>query len=72
MVKAQTELELWLSFDENDEVDISVNCMDLNKIKPVLEKCKECEFEAKDANGLSMHIKTPLPIKKLPDIFLDD
>ena len=60
---------------ENDEVDIGVNGMDLNKIKPVLEKfkkavdnfeelldkyslkCKECEFEAKDANGLSMHIK---------------
>ena len=61
--------------DSDDDVDLGVNGIDLNKIKPVLEKfkkvvehfeelmgefslkCKHCEFEAKDRNGLTMHIK---------------
>ena len=61
--------------DNDDDDDISVEGINLDKIKPVLEKfkqavenfeemlgkyslkCKSCEFEAKDLNGLSMHMK---------------
>ena len=61
--------------ESDDDVDIGVNGVDLNKIKPVLEKfkkavgnfeellgkyslkCNNCEFEAKDINGLTMHKK---------------
>ena len=61
--------------DSDEDVNIDINGIDLNKIKPVLEKfkksvenfeelmgklslkCKQCEFEAKDMNGLTMHMK---------------
>ena len=61
--------------DSDEDVNIDINGIDLNKIKPVLEKfkksvenfeelmgklslkSKQCEFEAKDMNGLTTHMK---------------
>ena len=61
--------------DENDDEMLGNDRINIEEIKPALEKCKQavenfeqmleqyslkckqCEFEAKDFNGLTMHIK---------------
>ena len=62
-------------YDEDDDDQIEIGNVNLEHIKPVLDKfkeavenfekllgqyslkCKDCEFEGKDLNGLTMHIK---------------
>ena len=63
------------SEDGDSDESLNLHDIDLENIKPVLEKfkqavdnfelllnkyslkCKNCEFEAKDMNGLTMHMK---------------